>query len=1062
MPRRSTRETSWLSYEDTHNHPNNGSNNGLTGLKGGKPTSQKLLKGPSLILDDNDMQTAGIGLFCGRKPIKDGALIGHFKGKKLHSKHEVQHAAMRSNYVVGMIDAADPNSCIERYGNDAFNDDWYNMKIKVEPDVNQYEVNATKNIQPWDEIFTDMGTHWNAKKLAETPQIKKQYIKLCQSRSIKQEDLKLFSLYTGLDYEAYWDSGASLTATSVLSALIEVQEIQPFVIGGIDGGIVATHKGRLPWLPADINKCYYAKELKVTLITLGYCNSKGYDYCCAGRRRPNEQCTMSLWKTPGVIVATSVMSRNMLFPVILSRINLNTQINAYLPTYSSSNIETMRSTISQLHTARSRAKGRNSIAKKSKGTQLGRSVVYEVDQSDTPSELPSISHTAIEELPSIKPTAIEELPSISHTAIDLGTVDTHLTAPSFEEINSNVSIDTLHAHECIVRPISRKVVINKSVLDASNSVHRSKRALEQCVVPKVPDITPDDNVSVFSDDDINDHTNSNSGNHTEWDATDGTSVGKQNANSTNKTNISVTGHLTKEVLIRADEAEELHVCYCHPSDSVLGKSLDNNLVPGSRLTSRDIRNNRHIRGRCPQCDAGKNKRKPMKTSITPPATEIGDTLCIDIEILREPTPNGSKQQITCICEKSGRIDIVGSKSKSEYDMFIGVWQVVGIYNRLGFKNRVINVDIERGLVVLQKRLAIAGISIIPAPAEQHQQRCERYIQTINERTTAILAGLTFILPVKYLLQVKSNVALQMNKLVNSKSDPSTPYLLTEQKHPSSTINMSLLRVGATAMIRMGSAKRDAQSKITNYSVKNIPKTELGVCLGEYYIYPGQLMFAIANGHVVPRKTFTRVNVHPFDWKINKPTCSLRILQPKTPIEIDEELPAEVNSILQIKEKKKKTSDSSTDASSVCNKHQSNGIFELDNLEQNLNSDETNSDNVEQSAVPDSQLIELDKLKRKDVPISLTKITKEDSIATMKGKRHKAGINSKYNESTDSNYNIISHPFMCVAICDPLILNSTEMSIKKDSKHPPVTTAQLIKTVAHEMNKCINTYPTIRK
>ena len=250
--------------------------------------------------------------------------------------------------------------------------------------------------------------------------------------------------------------------------------------------------------------------------------------------------------------------------------------------------------------------------------------------------------------------------------------------------------------------------------------------------------------------------------------------------------------MTAEDILRADQAEELHIATCHPSDSLLSSCLDQNLIPATRLTSRDVKNNRYLRGKCPQCSEGKNKRKPMKTSTTPPAVEIGHTICIDLDILQKPTPNGNKQQIFAVDEKSGRCDIAGTKSKSKSDTFQAIWSIISIYNKLGFKVVVIHVDIEGVLVSLQKQLALSGTTVIASPAEQHQQRVERYIQTMNEKTTCVLSGLPFIIPSRYILQIRSNTTIQMNKLQNSRSYPSTPYILTEQKHPASNSCAPLL------------------------------------------------------------------------------------------------------------------------------------------------------------------------------------------------------------------------------------------------------------------------------
>ena len=172
-------------------------------------------------------------------------------------------------------------------------------------------------------------------------------------------------------------------------------------------------------------------------------------------------------------------------------------------------------------------------------------------------------------------------------------------------------------------------------------------------------------------------------------------IGKLNASSSDATfnskvrkpsKSSNVNHFTREDRSRADEAEELHVFYCHPSDSRLGKSLDSNLIPNSKLTSRDVRNNRLLRGTCSQCNAGKDKKKSIKPSKTSQAKSIGDVLSMDLDELADVTPNANKQQITCVDEKKKEVvDIVESKSKSADYLFDAVWPIVCTYNTLGFK-----------------------------------------------------------------------------------------------------------------------------------------------------------------------------------------------------------------------------------------------------------------------------------------------------------------------------------------------------------------------------------------
>ena len=99
----------------------------------------------------------------------------------------------------------------------------------------------------------------------------------------------------------------------------------------------------------------------------------------------------------------------------------------------------------------------------------------------------------------------------------------------------------------------------------------------------------------------------------------------------------ITHHFSAEERSRSAEAEQLHLFLDHPSDDVLCEALTNGAFPRCTLTSRDVRNNRVIRGNCPQCLAGKLCQKPMPSSSTPPAHSVD--------------------------EKSGRFDVIPTKPK---------------------------------------------------------------------------------------------------------------------------------------------------------------------------------------------------------------------------------------------------------------------------------------------------------------------------------------------------------------------------------------------------------------
>ena len=100
----------------------------------------------------------------------------------------------------------------------------------------------------------------------------------------------------------------------------------------------------------------------------------------------------------------------------------------------------------------------------------------------------------------------------------------------------------------------------------------------------------------------------------------------------------LTPHINAEKRSRADAAEELHTDLCHPSDRSLCVNLPTGKLPFSTLTSSDVTLNRHLRGPCPHCAAGKHRNPPYPPSTTAPANSIGAVLSYDPQLLPEPFP----------------------------------------------------------------------------------------------------------------------------------------------------------------------------------------------------------------------------------------------------------------------------------------------------------------------------------------------------------------------------------------------------------------------------------------
>jgi hypothetical protein len=111
-------------------------------------------------------------------------------------------------------------------------------------------------------------------------------------------------------------------------------------------------------------------------------------------------------------------------------------------------------------------------------------------------------------------------------------------------------------------------------------------------------------------------------------------------------------HFNAEQRGRCDRAEALHQRY-HFSDDLLCEGLSAGADKEWNVTAADVRLNRRLRGKCPQCLEGKLKAKPMVASMSSPADAPGVTLVTDLHALMVKSKGGNLDSIRSIDEFSG-------------------------------------------------------------------------------------------------------------------------------------------------------------------------------------------------------------------------------------------------------------------------------------------------------------------------------------------------------------------------------------------------------------------------
>ena len=321
-------------------------------------------------------------------------------------------------------------------------------------------------------------------------------------------------------------------------------------------------------------------------------------------------------------------------------------------------------------------------------------------------------------------------------------------------------------------------------------------------------------------------------------------------------------HHTAEQLRRADEAEELHRDHSHPSDSTLCADLSAGKIPWSTLASADVHLNRTLRGPCAHCHAGKMTAPHAPSSTSAPATSPGGVLSFDLHQLSEPSPGGFTHAIHVVDEHSGKLDIIGTTSKTTLAVSRALRYLIAEYNSDGHRIHRMHGDAEKINASLIHFLGLLGIKLQLSLPGEHTRRIERYERTLSERSAATLSSLPYYLPAKYTLLLHRCIARIMNDSICTQSSPSTPNEVIGRPKPA----RASLAFGRCCIVAQHEDKRQALAKQHNLPLNQIGKAELGVSMG-YDPISKHTLFLLANGLILPRRV-RFVLPHsfvPFNW-----------------------------------------------------------------------------------------------------------------------------------------------------------------------------------------------------
>ena len=244
-----------------------------------------------------------------------------------------------------------------------------------------------------------------------------------------------------------------------------------------------------------------------------------------------------------------------------------------------------------------------------------------------------------------------------------------------------------------------------------------------------------------------------------------------------------TSHFSAEERERARRAFDLCKLTAHSGDTSLLMALDAGSFSHLDLTAQDLRNARNIFGPCTACLEGKMRAPPRESSNTAPANRVGEHLHADLIPLSGPSIGGNTYLLIAVDEKSSYVSMAPLKNKSSKCIADGFLGIVHFYNSYGHKVDRITTDDENNFNATKDSMAQHGVRLNTTPADMHERRCERYIQTIKARKRSVLATLTFELPTKLEAEVISYVITNMNTTPNSVTGNQSPALIVTHERP---------------------------------------------------------------------------------------------------------------------------------------------------------------------------------------------------------------------------------------------------------------------------------------
>ena len=322
-------------------------------------------------------------------------------------------------------------------------------------------------------------------------------------------------------------------------------------------------------------------------------------------------------------------------------------------------------------------------------------------------------------------------------------------------------------------------------------------------------------------------------------------------------------HVNAERRARCDQVEALLLQHGYPPDDRLIRDIALNHI-STHLTAADVRLNRSLRGPCPHQSAGSYRSPEMPPSLSPPATFVGQVLSFDLAKLPVTSPGGYTHELNIVDEVSGCFHSgVGTTSKTSAAVASALLPFISTeYTAHGHNVEQAHADDENVNASLAPVLGSKGIELRLTAAGDHSHRVERHVETLRGKVPSILSPLPYFLPLRYTTALHRHASLLMRRSVTDRSYPHTPDVLRTGRRSSHLP----VQFGSCWMVAQFPDKRERIAKASFSDARHVPKTELGVCMGECPL-TGRSLFVVQNNEILSRRPVLHLGPDfiPFGW-----------------------------------------------------------------------------------------------------------------------------------------------------------------------------------------------------